>query len=92
MINLHGVSASNDLSFDRRIVIHGADYCSTQHIDKYGFLGRSLDCMALPKDKMITLHQTLRPGTLIFTRYESPPSPQNLTLPTPEERIENKIT
>lgn len=52
-IILHGVSSTNDRVFDRSIVLHGANYCGNDHIKKYGFLGRSLGCIALPKKQMI---------------------------------------
>ena len=91
-IALHGISPTNDQVLARNIVIHGADYCSPEHIEKYGFLGRSLGCIALPKDKMISTFQILKPGTLIFTS-SLPVNPKIETLqpPTPDEIVENLI-
>ena len=35
---------------DRNIVVHGADYATKEFMDKYGFLGRSLGCPAIPEE------------------------------------------
>ncbi|GEM_PF-3297874 len=91
-INLHGVSSSNDRSFPRRIVMHGAHYCSQAHIDKYGFLGRSLGCIALPKNNMITVYQSLKPGTILIAKMDVRKKlTKALIPPTPDEKIENRI-
>ncbi len=91
-IVLHGISPTNDQVLARNIVIHGANYCSPDHIEKHGFLGRSLGCIALPKDKMISTYQILKPGTLIFTSsLPVKPTIEPLQPPTPEEIAENLI-
>lgn len=91
-IILHGVSPSNDQALKRNVVIHGAHYCSSRHIEKYGFLGRSLGCIALPKSDMLTAYQTLKPGTLVFAQGVVPnKTSETLAAPTPEEQIENRI-
>ncbi len=91
-LNLHGVSTSNDKSFSRRIVMHGAHYCSQTHIDSYGFLGRSLGCIALPKNNMITAYQSLKPGTIVIAKMDTRRKmTEALRPPTPDEKIENRI-
>lgn len=91
-LNLHGVSPSNDKSFSRRIVMHGAHYCSPAHIDRYGFLGRSLGCIALPKNNMITAYQSLKPGTIVIAKMDARKKmTEALRPPTPDEKIENRI-
>lgn len=91
-IILHGISPTNSKSYDRNIVIHGADYCHPDHITKHGFLGRSLGCIALPKKEMITTYQMLKPGTLIFTSYDTKKPSEKIKPPTSDEILENRIT
>ena len=53
-------------AFNRAIVMHGAEYCSPTWITKYGMLGRSFGCPAIPleiSDKVINL---LANGTCLF--------------------------
>jgi hypothetical protein len=92
-INLHGVCATNDNAFSRRIVMHGADYCGVEHIKKYGFLGRSLGCIALPKKNMTTAYQLTEPGTIIIVRQtpRAKPMEEKLISATAEEIKENRI-
>ncbi len=91
-LNLHGLSASNSIAYDRRIVMHGADFCSRDHITKYGFLGRSLGCIALPKKHMITAYQTLTPGTIVIAKQDTRKKmTEPLVPPTAEEKTENRI-
>mgnify|MGYP006077459325 CR=1 FL=1 len=91
-INLHGLSYGNNLAFDRRIVIHGADYCSTDHIAKYGFLGRSLGCIALSKKNMISAYQILTPGTIVIAKQDTKKTlTEALIPPTQEEKTENRL-
>lgn len=91
-INLHGLSTSNSIAYDRRIVIHGADYCGTDHIEKYGFLGRSLGCIALSRKNMITTYQTLTPGTIVIAKQDTKKiMTEALIPPTLEEKTENRL-
>lgn len=92
-INLHGVSASNSKAHSRRIILHGAHYCSQAHIDTYGFLGRSLGCIALPKSKMISAYQSLKPGTILIAKMDvRKKMTESLIPPTSDETIENRIS
>lgn len=91
-INLHGICDTNNKAYSRRIVMHGANYCGPEHVKKYGFLGRSLGCIALPKKNMITAYQVLEPGTLVITKMDiSKKMTEPLVPPTIEERMENRI-
>ena len=69
-LKLHGVEeVINDLAESRAIVMHGADYVSESYIKKYGRLGRSFGCPAVP----MGLHEKLIPilagGTCLFIFY-----------------------
>lgn len=53
----------------RAVVMHEADYVSEAWIKKYGRLGRSQGCPALPKDISRKVIDTIKNGTLIFAYY-----------------------
>ena len=73
-VNKHGYSLNiigvepgiNDKAEKRRIVIHGADYVSKQFIKKYGRLGRSLGCPALPNNLAKPVIDTIKNGSCLF--------------------------
>lgn len=51
---------------DRHIVIHSADYAEESFIKKYGRLGRSYGCPALPAKDYNELIEKIKEGTLLF--------------------------
>ena len=59
----------NDKMRDRAIVMHTADYVSENWIKKYGRLGRSQGCPALPKNISRQVIDAIKEGTLIFAYY-----------------------
>ncbi len=64
---LQGVEPGiNDNAVKRRIVIHGADYVSRSFIRKYGRLGRSHGCPALPLDLAKPIIETIKDGSCVF--------------------------
>ncbi|HET9054658.1 MAG TPA: murein L,D-transpeptidase catalytic domain family protein, partial [Cyclobacteriaceae bacterium] len=56
----------NDNMRARAVVMHEADYVSEAWIKKYGRLGRSQGCPALPKEISKKVIDTIKQRTLIF--------------------------
>jgi hypothetical protein len=56
----------NDLAAERNIVIHGAWYVSAEHASRYGRLGRSWGCPALPQEVAGTIIDTIKDGSFVF--------------------------
>jgi hypothetical protein len=73
-IGKHGLSLAldgletgiNDNARMRAIVIHGANYVSTDFIRKYGRLGRSFGCPAVPEELSKEIIQTIKGGSCLF--------------------------
>jgi hypothetical protein len=59
----------NDNARERAVVIHEAEYVSEYWIRKYGRLGRSQGCPALPKELSKEIIQTIKNNTLIFAYF-----------------------
>lgn len=56
----------NSNALDRTIVVHGASYASKNFLDKYGFLGRSLGCPAIPSEVSREIIDKIKNGTVFF--------------------------
>jgi len=56
----------NDHAVKRAIIIHGADYVTESFIRKYGRLGRSQGCPALPPDLNKPIIESIKGGTCLF--------------------------
>lgn len=73
-IGNHGLSLTldgieygiNDNARERAIIIHGADYVSADFIRKYGRLGRSLGCPAIPEEMKKEIIQSIKGGSCLF--------------------------
>lgn len=72
-LKLHGVeSGINDKAEARAIVMHGANYVSESHIKKFGRLGRSFGCPAVPMELHKKIIPQLADGTCLFIYYPDP--------------------
>lgn len=67
---LSGVDTGyNDHARARSIVVHGASYATRKYIDRYGRLGRSFGCPALPPDKNASIINLIKDGSVLFSYY-----------------------
>lgn len=72
-LKLDGVEKGfNDNMRNRAVVMHDADYVSEYWISRYGRLGRSQGCPALPKEISKEVIDRIKNGTPIFTYYNDP--------------------
>lgn len=70
-LRLHGNEKGyNSNAYKRDVVIHGADYVSESFIKKYGRLGRSHGCPALPMHLHKAVINTIKGGSLLFAYYD----------------------
>lgn len=60
----------NSNALDRNIVVHGADYATEDFIKKYGFLGRSLGCPAIPNTISKEVIDLIKGGTVLYINGE----------------------
>ncbi|MBU1369070.1 MAG: murein L,D-transpeptidase catalytic domain family protein [Bacteroidetes bacterium] len=66
-LRLDGIEKGiNDKARERAIVIHGADYVSPDFVKKYGRLGRSLGCPAIPEKLSKEIIETIKDGSCLF--------------------------
>ena len=62
----------NDKARERTIVMHSADYVSKEFIRRYGRLGRSLGCPAIPVKNHREIIRSLSGRSCMFIYYPSP--------------------
>ncbi|CAN5583573.1 hypothetical protein BH23BAC1_BH23BAC1_38510 [soil metagenome] len=60
----------NDMMRERAVVMHDAEYVSEDWVKKYGRLGRSQGCPALPKEISKQVIDTIKHKTAIFAYYD----------------------
>jgi hypothetical protein len=69
-LRLKGIEKNiNDKAKERSIVIHGADYVSDSYIQKYGRIGRSFGCPALPVDQNKQIIDLIKNNTCLFIYF-----------------------
>lgn len=61
----------NDMARSRNIVIHGAPYVSTRILKKYGLMGTTFGCPAIPDDMSSQIIPVIKKGTCFFVYYPS---------------------
>lgn len=59
----------NNLAYERAVVIHSANYVSNAFINKYGRLGRSFGCPAIPADNHKQIIDLIKDGSCLFIYY-----------------------
>ncbi|WP_432787924.1 murein L,D-transpeptidase catalytic domain-containing protein [Novosphingobium rhizosphaerae] len=65
-IRLTGVDPDNNMAQDRAIVVHPAWYANPDMLEKWGKLGRSDGCFAMPEADFATALWRLAAGRLIY--------------------------
>lgn len=63
---LMGLDPTNNLAYERAIVVHGAWYSNPDMIAKYGKLGRSQGCFAVAEGQIDSLVSLLGEGRMIY--------------------------
>ncbi|WP_188931479.1 murein L,D-transpeptidase catalytic domain family protein [Puia dinghuensis] len=66
-LRLQGIERGwNDHAFARRIIMHPAGYVSEEHIQQWGFLGRSEGCPAIPEELDGAIIDEIKGGSCLF--------------------------
>jgi hypothetical protein len=67
---LNGIDTGyNDHAKVRGIVFHGANYVTNEYVNRYGRLGRSLGCPALPPARNAEIINLIKEGSLLFSYF-----------------------
>jgi hypothetical protein len=69
-LQLEGVDTGyNDHTLVRGIVIHAAEYATHEYVTRYGRLGRSFGCPALPPELSRPIINLIKDGSVLFSYY-----------------------
>ena len=68
-LRLDGLEFSNNQARKRAIVVHEADYASSDFIKKNGRLGRSYGCPSIPKKDYNTIINKIKKGSCLFIYF-----------------------
>jgi hypothetical protein len=75
-LRLNGLDPGvNDRAEERRIVIHGAWYVSADHAQRFGRLGRSWGCPALPVESAHAVIDAIKGGSFVYAYAAGDASP-----------------
>lgn len=89
-LKLLGLSGSlNNLAFERKIVMHGADYVDPDKARQFGRLGRSFGCPALRPQVVRPIIDTLKEGQFLYAYGPGSAAAkkcETVALALPEER------
>jgi hypothetical protein len=83
-LRINGIEKNiNDNARKRDIVFHGADYVSKDFIDRYGRIGRSFGCPALPVEQNRKIIDLIKNNTCVFIYFPAREyiSKSNLAIP-----------
>jgi hypothetical protein len=56
----------NDKAAEREIVLHGAGYVCEEYINRFGYLGRSWGCPAVPMEDCQGIIDSIKEGSCLF--------------------------
>ena len=65
-VRLGGLDPTNNMAFDRAIVMHRANYAEPEHVARWGRLGRSNGCFALGEEQFKLALLNLSGGRLLY--------------------------
>lgn len=69
-LNLQGLEKGfNDHAYQRRVVVHGANYVEPTYIKNFGHAGRSWGCPAIAASIAKPLINTIKDGSVVFAYY-----------------------
>lgn len=69
-LNIQGLEKGfNDNAYQRRVVVHGANYVEPRYIKSVGHAGRSWGCPAIAVSLAKPLINTIKDGSVIFAYY-----------------------
>lgn len=70
-LRLNGLEYSNSHAKSRGIVMHAASYATYEFLEKYGVLGRSYGCPAMPFDYFEQVVNWIKEGSCMYIYYPS---------------------
>ncbi len=70
-LRLYGLEhGRNNNAYERTLVIHAADYAEQSFINRYGRLGRSRGCLAVPRSENSKIIEYIQGGSVCYVHSE----------------------